>query len=54
LGVELNKENDGVVLSQHNLIKKVLEATSMLDCNPRKTPTGLEPLGTNADGEAFK
>ena len=51
LGVELNNEGNSVVLSQHNLIKKVLKTTRMENCNPRATPCTLDPLGTNAEGK---
>ncbi len=51
LGVELTNESDKVILSQHNLIKKVLMTTKMEQCNPRLTPCTQDPLGTNAEGK---
>ncbi len=54
LGVELNRYKDRIVLSQHNLINKVLETTEMTDCNPKDTPCIQDTLGTNADGARFQ
>ena len=54
LGVELAKQDGKIVLSQENLIKKVLESTNMMDCNPKSTPCTKDTLGTNAEGAKFK
>ena len=53
LGVTINRYGEDIVLSQHNLIKKVLETTGYTDMNPRKTPATMDPLGTNANGKTF-
>ncbi len=53
LGVTINRYGNDIVLSQHNLIKKVLETTGWTECNPKKTPAALDPLGTNAKGKPF-
>lgn len=36
LGVELSENKDQIVMIQQHLIKKVLEATDLSDCNPRQ------------------
>ena len=53
LGVTLNRYGDDIVLSQHNLIKKVLMTTGWSECNPKITPANRDPLGTNAKGQHF-
>jgi len=35
------------------LIKKIIAAAKMEDCNPNWTPTKLTPLGADADGENY-
>ena len=45
------EEGGGFMLHQSGLIKKILAATDMVNCNGKKTPTSSDaPLGTNADG----
>jgi hypothetical protein len=41
-------------LTQAGLIKKVLEATQMSDCNTRGSPSLISPLGTDATGPQRK
>jgi len=41
-----------IKLTQPGLIQKILKATGMEHCNPRKTPTNTSrPLGTDKDGK---
>ena len=52
LGIKIEKTNDDKFhLTQSGLIEKVLIASGMNDCNPNSTPSGLEPLGPDKDGE---
>ena len=52
LGVEIRKLDDGRIhLLQEGLIKKVLEAASMTDCNPNYVPASSTPLGKDSDCE---
>jgi len=39
---------------QKGLIKKVLKATGMQDCNAKPTPACTSPIGTDADGSRCK
>ena len=50
LGVNLNRIDNSIVLSQQN---KVLDTTELTECNPRHTLSTCDPLGTNAQGEPF-
>jgi len=43
-----------ITLKQSSLIKKVLKATSMEDCNAKETPAREKPLGTDKDGPPFE
>ena len=52
LGIKITKLNDQeFYLSQPGLITKVLQAAGMSDCNPNLTPSALDPLGPDIDGE---
>lgn len=52
LGIQYDKSEDGKIsMSQSGLIKKILEATGMTECNPNKTPATREALGSDPDGE---
>eukprot|EP00980_Cylindrotheca_fusiformis_P005885 scaffold1235_cov177-Cylindrotheca_fusiformis.AAC.1 len=54
LGVEIKKLEDGRFhMLQTGLIKKVLEAACMLDCNPNHVPATAVVLGKDADGEPW-
>ena len=52
LGIDMKTlDNGGFQFCQTGLIRKVLEATGMEDCNGLPTPTKVEaPLGTYANG----
>ena len=54
LGITITRTSDGgYKLTQEGLIKKVLEATGMQDCNPEDTPTtSTGPLGKDINGKA--
>ena len=41
-------------MTQKRLIEKVLKTCGMEQCNTKATPAAQMPLGTNADGRAFK
>ena len=48
-------DNGGFQFFQTGLIRKVLEATGMEDCNGFTTPTKVEaPLGTDVNGSEAK
>lgn len=52
LGIKIDQlSNDEYYLSQPGLITKVLKAAGMIDCNPNATPSALEPLGPDIDGD---
>ena len=52
LSVNYRVDEDGVVhMTQSGLIEKVLEAAGMLECNPSPTPSNVEPLPADPDGE---
>ena len=52
LGIDIKTlDNGGFQFCQTGLIRKVLEATGMEDCNGLPTPTKVEaPLGTDVNG----
>ena len=41
-------------MTQTGLIKKIVEAAGMTDCNPNKTPATREALGKDVDGPQMK
>ena len=53
LGIKFVKDevNNTVTLTQKGLIKKLITATGMQDCNPNYTPALQLSLGTDPDGE---
>ena len=52
LGIKIEQRNKNeFYVSQPGLIAKVLEAAGMNDCNPNSTPSSLEPLGPDIEGE---
>ena len=54
LGIELNFNGDSIKLTQHGLIRKLLELVDMEDCKQASTPANLVPLGTDAEGNPFQ
>ena len=55
LGIELNMEEEGKIkFTQKGLIKKLLETTGMTECNGQRTPATVNPLPTDAGGDAFQ
>ena len=55
LGIQYTKlGNTKIKMSQEGLIKKILEATQMEDCNSNRTPTTKEPLGSDDQGEPME
>jgi len=55
LGIKIDKRSTSeFYLSQPGLIKKVLEAAGMSECNSNTTPSALEPLGPDIDGAAME
>ena len=55
LGVKFNKnKNDGTItLTQKGLIKKILPATGLTDCNQNHHPAAAAALGIDPDGPAY-
>ena len=44
--------NDGIhEMTQKGLIKKILEAADMMDCNPNSVPASQTPLGADKEGD---
>ena len=56
LGIDIKTlDNGGFEFCQTGLIRKVLEATGMEDCNGFPTPTKVDaPLGTDVNGPEAK
>ena len=56
LGIDIKTLDNGVFqLCQTGLIRKVLEATGMEDCNRLPTPTKVEaPLGTDVNSSRLR
>jgi hypothetical protein len=46
-----NKEVGTILLTQEGLIKKIIAATNVEDCNPNWTPAATSSLGMDPDGE---
>ena len=54
LGIRIEKVGGNkFLLTQPGLIKKVLKATGMIDCNTILTPASTTPLGSDKDGASF-
>ena len=52
LGIKFDKRKDGSIeMTQKGLIKKVLAAANMTDCNPAKLPGSVQPIGSDKDGK---
>lgn len=52
LGIQYKKlDSNTVSMTQSGLIKKILEATGMNECNPNKTPSTREALGSDPEGK---
>ena len=53
LGIKFTKDpvTKSVTMTQKGLIKKIIAATGMEDCNPNWTPTTQLALGKDPDGE---
>ena len=50
LGISFTKMSNGSVhMTQSGLIKKIIKATGMENCNPNKTPAQKANLGKNED-----
>ena len=55
LGIQYTKVSDTKIkMTQEGLIKKIMEATGMLDCNSNKTPTTKEALGSDELGQPME
>jgi hypothetical protein len=51
LGVDLTKNSDGTMtFTQTGLTEKILKTTGMEESSPKSTPSGTQPLGTDANG----
>jgi Reverse transcriptase (RNA-dependent DNA polymerase) len=55
LGIQMvrDRATGKYTLTQEGLIKKVLRIVGMENCNSKKTPAGVTPLGTDAEGAPF-
>jgi hypothetical protein len=54
LGIKFEKKDGKIEMTQPGLIKKILKATGMEDCNPNHTPTASTTLSTDPEGEPMK
>jgi hypothetical protein len=54
LGIKFEKCNGKIEMTQPGLIKKILKATGMEDCNPNYTPTASTTLASDPEGEPMK
>jgi len=56
LGIKFDKdENTGTVnRTQKDLIKKIIEITAMVDCNPNWTHASQQGLGSDPDGKTMR
>ena len=55
LGIQYTKLSDTKIkMTQEGLIKKIMEATGMNDCNSNRTPTTKEALGSDEQGEPME
>jgi hypothetical protein len=52
--VSFETSNEGFYMSQTGLIAKVLKTVGMTDSKQTRTPAASTPLGTDANGLAFK
>ena len=51
LGIQFKHlSGEEIEMQQIGLIKRVLKATGLQDCNPDKTPASQKPLGTDKNG----
>ena len=50
LGIQYTESNGTIKMSQPGLIKKIIAAAGMKDCNPCDNPTLQQALGSNPDG----
>ena len=55
LGIKFVKDpiKNNIALTQRGLIQKIIDATSMHDCNPNWTPATPVTLGIDPDGEPY-
>jgi hypothetical protein len=52
LGIKYDYNHDGsITMTQTGIIQKIIDASRMTECNPNRTPTTREVLGTDPDGE---
>jgi hypothetical protein len=54
LGIKFTVVNGVHEMTQKGLIKKILEAADMTDCNPNSLPTSQTPLGADKEGAPMK
>ena len=53
LGIQFTRRGATIELTQTGLIKRVIEAADMIDCNTCDTPAEHKPLGKDPSGAAF-
>ena len=55
LGIKYSKINENEVkMTQEGLIKKIIEAAGIQDCNSNRTPTTKEALGSAENGQPME
>ena len=50
LGIKIAHDKDTITLTQHGLVKKILEATKMQDCKANALPSAIVGLGSDPEG----
>jgi hypothetical protein len=50
---EENKDEGTITMTQKGLIKKIIAATGLEDCNPNRQPAAAAALGIDPDGEPY-
>ena len=54
LGIKFESRKDGSIeMTQQGLIKKILKAMNLEECNPNWTPARADALGSDPEGELF-
>lgn len=53
LGIQFTRRGETIELTQKGLIKRVIDAMDMADCNACDTPAEHKPLGKDPSGAAF-
>ena len=54
LGIQYERENDKIILTQIGLIKKIIATVGLSNCNPNWVPASPECLGIDPEGESMQ